>query len=395
MFNEGRYPEAEILARELTTRLPLAGIGWKALGVALKQMGKSADALKPMQRASALLPGDAETYSNLSATLQDLGRLEEAEECCRRALKLRPDYAEAYNNLGVALLDQGRLDEAEAGFRRALAIRPSFAAAYFNLHTLLLNENDMAPAIHCLEKALEINPSNDEHRFFLGMLLEYTGNHLSAKDHFEKLEKGANLYRAKLDAWRYLKSAEAELPAITGTNIQAFKLGLDIAVNNGLVLEFGVRFGSSIRQIASLVTQEVHGFDSFEGLPEQWHDEPTGSYSTKGVLPSVPNNVKLHAGWFIDTLPEFLLNHPGPVRFMNIDCDIYISTKTVLDLLSDRIIRNTVIVFDEYIGNEHWREDEFKAFQEAAVQYGWKYEYVSFSFFTKQVVIKIVSIEKK
>ena len=54
-----------------------------------------------------------------------------------------------------------------------------------------------------------------------------------------------------------------------------------------------------------------------------------------------------------------------------------------------QFIPGTVIVFDEYIGNEHWREDEFKAFQEAVLEYGWKYEYLCFSFVTKQVVVRI------
>ena len=46
--------------------------------------------------------------------------------------------------------------------------------------------------------------------------------------------------------------------------------------------------------------------------------------------------------------------------------------------------------FDEYIGNQHWREDEFKAFQEAVYLNQWECEYLAFSFFTKQVVIKIL-----
>ena len=70
-------------------------------------------------------------------------------------------------------------------------------------------------------------------------------------------------------------------------------------------------------------------------------------------------------------------------------CDIYSSTKTVLDLLAPRIVKGTVIIFDEYIGNEHWREDEYKAFQEAVKTNDWTYEYLAFSFFTKQVVVRI------
>jgi len=154
-------------------------------------------------------------------------------------------------------------------------------------------------------------------------------------------------------------------------------------------MEFGVRFGTSIRQIAALAKQEVHGFDSFEGLPEAWDNEPKGSYSTEGAIPLVPDNVTLHKGWFEETLPNFVAHHQGPVRFMNIDCDIYSSTKTIFNLLAKQITHGTIIVFDEYIGNTNWREDEFKAFQEAVLSNGWKYEYLCFSFFTKQVVIRI------
>ena len=150
-----------------------------------------------------------------------------------------------------------------------------------------------------------------------------------------------------------------------------------------------MRFGTSICQIAELVDQDVHGFDSFEGLPEVWANNPKGSYSTKGVIPSVQENVILHNGWFEETLPGFVEKYQAPVRFMNIDCDIYSSTKTVLEFLAKQIIPGTVMVFDEYIGNDNWREDEFKAFKEAASKHGWSYEYLCFSLITKQVVIRI------
>lgn len=389
MFNQGRYTEAEALALSMTSRFPIWGFGWKVLGAARKQLGRTADALKAMQIAAILAPGDADAHSNLATALLDLGRIEEAAASCRRALKIRPNFAEAHNNLGIALVDLGQLNEAAESFRRALKFRPQFAAAYFNLHALLLQPGDLTSAIECLEKAVEIDPSSDERRFFLAMLLDYTGKRRAAEDQFAIVAKGADLYRAKLDAWRHIQSANQTLPSITGSSVQTFRLAIDIAVNDGLVLEFGVRFGTSIRQIAGMVEQDVHGFDSFEGLPEQWNDEPKGTYSTHGELPEVPGNVQLHAGWFEDTLPEFLKSHAAPVRLMNIDCDIYSSTKTVLDLLSDRIVPGTVIVFDEYIGNEHWRDDEFRAFQEAVVTQGWHYTYVSFSFFTKQVVVQI------
>ena len=42
--------------------------------------------------------------------------------------------------------------------------------------------------------------------------------------------------------------------------------------NDGLICEFGVYKGKSIDRIAERVEGTVHGFDSFEGLPEYWRD---------------------------------------------------------------------------------------------------------------------------
>ena len=41
---------------------------------------------------------------------------------------------------------------------------------------------------------------------------------------------------------------------------------------NGLFLEFGVSAGRTVNYIASLVPDKtIYGFDSFEGLPEDWN----------------------------------------------------------------------------------------------------------------------------
>ena len=175
---------------------------------------------------------------------------------------------------------------------------PDYAEAHFNLYPLLLDPDDMTPSIKCMKRAVGIKPSRDDFSFYLGMLLDYSGKPQEAKPYFDTVKNGAAGNRAKLDAWHYIKSAKDNVPTMIGTSIQAFKLGIDAAIIEGLVLEFGVRFGTSIRQIASLVKQEVHGFDSFEGLPEAWGENPQGSYSTKGVIPSVPHNVTLQDGWF-------------------------------------------------------------------------------------------------
>jgi len=335
-------------------------------------------------------PNQPDALHLLGLISQQQGDSSLAVDLIKRALTVKPDNAKAHNNLANALKELGRLDEAVASYHKALEINPGFAAAHYNLHSLILDPDNMMPSITCMERAVAIDPNDTNYRFFLGLLLDFAGSSKQAAAHFEMVESGNNPDRAKLDAWRYIKSSSKKLPLIIGSSIQAFKLGIGAAVKDGLVLEFGVRFGTSIRQIAELVNQTVHGFDSFKGLPEAWHSLPKGSYSTKGEIPSVQENVVLLDGWFEETLPIFIEKHHQPIRFMNIDCDIYSSTKTVLDILAKQVSAGTVIAFDEYIGNETWREDEFRAFQEAVLKYGWKYEYLCFSFTTRQVVIRII-----
>jgi predicted O-methyltransferase YrrM len=134
----------------------------------------------------------------------------------------------------------------------------------------------------------------------------------------------------------------------------------------------------------------LHGFDSFQGLPEAWLVHPAGAYSTHGEAPDLPPNVELHVGLFEDTLAPFARDLQGPVRFANIDCDLLSATRTVLAGIAPRVAPGTILVFDEYVVNQGWRDDEYKAFQEAVAAHGWKYEYLAFGPLTGQAVVKIL-----
>lgn len=154
----------------------------------------------------------------------------------------------------------------------------------------------------------------------------------------------------------------------------------------GLYAEFGVADGASVNHAAQWLAGKrpgatIHGFDSFEGLPEDWTAtyERRGKFSRGGALPAVEANARLHKGWFDATLPPFLADHPGPAAFIHIDCDLYSSTRTVLDLLAPRLVKGTVIVFDEYFNYFGWREHEFKAWQEFVRDRKLAYRYLGFA----------------
>jgi len=171
-------------------------------------------------------------------------------------------------------------------------------------------------------------------------------------------------------------------------DLLSFALGA--AAKDGLALEFGVADGGSLRHLGAS-GRVLHGFDSFEGLPEAWSGtfERAGKFSRKGAPPPVPSNVVLHKGWFDATLPEFLRAHPEPVAFLHVDCDIYSSTKMVFAQLTPRLGPGAVIVFDEYFNYPNWERHEFKAFQEFIRDNGFAYRYLGFAQKNGHVAIQL------
>jgi len=193
-------------------------------------------------------------------------------------------------------------------------------------------------------------------------------------DSFDVLE--AAFFNAALDSARFYE--EFMLTARSfDTDLSLLEHAVGIAPANGLILEFGVASGRTIRHIAGLTGRPIHGFDSFEGLPESWRTGfEQGAFAQP--LPAVPGHVTLHKGWFSETLPPFLQTMNDPVALLHIDCDLYSSTAFVFDALKDRIQTGTVIVFDEYFNYPGWQQHEHKAFQEFTAASGHKFRFDSF-----------------
>lgn len=200
------------------------------------------------------------------------------------------------------------------------------------------------------------------------------------------------LAEAQKEAAAYARDNMKDALAIMHRD-DSLRIALERAPSNGLILEFGVGGGDSIRHIAALAGgRTVHGFDSFEGLPEDWvgRHEERGHYSLGGTPPEVPANVILHRGLFETTLPDFLDAHDGPCAFLHVDCDLYSSARTVLEALTPRIEPGTIILFDEYFNYPSWRDHEHKAFQEFTATNAISYDYLLWGHQEVAVVIKSV-----
>ena len=74
---------------------------------------------------------------------------------------------------------------------------------------------------------------------------------------------------AKREAVDYIVAHMGEAMVLQD-RLDLLKFALSRAPETGLVLEFGVEKGASLRHLASLTKRDVHGFDSFEGLPGDW-----------------------------------------------------------------------------------------------------------------------------
>ena len=157
---------------------------------------------------------------------------------------------------------------------------------------------------------------------------------------------------------------------------------LDNLIKEGVVLEFGVFKGHSINFMSNTLKDKLFfGFDSFEGLQENWKGSGLAKnhFSLRGKLPKVNDNVNLISGWFSSTLPQFLKNFNDQICLIHIDCDTYESSKEVLSMLKDYIDKGTVIIFDEYFGYPGWKTGEYKALQEFIIEQNINYKYLAIS----------------
>jgi predicted O-methyltransferase YrrM len=208
-------------------------------------------------------------------------------------------------------------------------------------------------------------------------------------DRFDVVKAAA--IKAGLESAAYYEQHMLMAQPFSGRH-RLLKHAVGLARPQGLFLEFGVAGGESIRWTAEIHPGTIYGFDSFEGLPEDWRDRyPKGRFATNP--PAVPGNVVLVQGLFADTFPAFLKERREPISFVHIDCDLYSSTKCVFDHLGPLLEPGTVILFDEYFNYPAWQQDEFKAFQETVAANGLNYRYDSFVPMGTQVCVVILPKE--
>lgn len=146
--------------------------------------GDTMAALGYYKRALELDPENADACNNLGVALRTLGRFAEAEVALRQAIRLRPESASAHINLGIVMRSLGRMDEALTAFRKTIDIDPNLAAAHNNLGNALKVLRRYDEALASLDRAVALDPAYADAHFNRALVLAARGDPEAAEAGF-------------------------------------------------------------------------------------------------------------------------------------------------------------------------------------------------------------------
>jgi len=323
---------------------------------------------------------DDRVFSNYSVILQSQGELNKAELYSRTAIAINPKNSNAYLNLGNILQDYGKLQEAEFSYRKAIELNPKFADAAWNLYGI---SNNIDEAEKRINLCLTIDQNHLKAKLTLSALKFHQGDQ-SLFDHFMKSNYKDHPIMRSLK-W---VSTLPKLPELYFHRWAVFDDMTKISEKNRPFYEFGVWRGESFKYLINTF-KKGYGFDTFNGIPEDWHDENIGQYSAKGIIPKIDGGTVI-AGKFEDTLPKFFSN-PRPIAsIVNFDADLYSSTLCALNFSKPIIDKKTILIFDEFLTNKNWELDEYKALNEFCSKNNFNYEVLAVSYISKQVAVRLI-----
>ena len=384
------------------------------LGTILLKLGKLQIAKSCFEKAIEINPSYATAHNNLGLVYKNLVELQKAKICYEKAIEIDSNFVDAHNNLGVVLKRLGELQKAKSSFEKAIEINPSAAVVHNNLGVVFEELGELQKAKSCTEKAIEINPNYvdaywnlhsftsdiDEALTILKKTYEIDNKYIRAKimisalqgfkgnfNEFDALIASSDSNHPYMRSIKWIFSLP-KLPKIFFNRWNFYDAVIALAENSRPFYEFGVWYGISFQYLINNF-KKGFGFDTFTGIPEPWHDsQPKGAYSSFGAVPKIAGG-KFIVGKFEDTLPKFFSKKRPLASLINFDADLYSSTLCALNNSNKVIDRKSILIFDEFLMNKNWENDEYKALNEFCDNFNYSYEVIAISFFSKQIAIKL------
>jgi tetratricopeptide (TPR) repeat protein len=385
LYARGDVAEATATLEEANRRVPG---DWELVGRLVMMLCTQ----RRVEAARALVtpflaPGNPGPLLHLADSCWRTGNYSEAVATYRAATEAAPDAAAPLVSLLKAQLGLGHFAEVEQVLAGAHARRFRHPGLALTRGRLAVDRGEWDAALAHFGEAHRLAPAEPLPAFYL----RGTEWFLSGATQLPKgvpQEPGDRL-GAKWRSLALYKHAPGRKGAV-GIPLRLLARALEAAPRDGLLLEFGVFHGRSANFLAERTERTVHGFDSFVGLPEDWSEaERRGSYSTHGLLPPVRANVRLHPGWFEHTVPPFLAEARQPVALAHIDCDLYSSTRTVLEAMRPFLVEGSVLVFDDYAGYPGFEQHEKRAFEELVATHGLGVEFLAVAYLERELAVRI------
>jgi tetratricopeptide (TPR) repeat protein len=266
-------------------------------GIILQGRGEPALAIEAYQRALALNPRSIAAMCGLGLALKQAGRTGDAIACWNQLIKHAPDFPDSYVALALVRIDQRQFPEAERLLRAALKADPTYAPGMQNLGFVYQLQDKLDDAVRCYEAALAMQPSSVESLINMGSVQHRLRQSSAALESFQRalalkpdsiaaqyncaqelllhgdFERGWALYEARFAWW---KESGYQLPVFNrhrwrGENPCGLTILLVAEQGLGDTLQF-IRYAPEVAALGATVVLEcqpalarllhgVHGID--------------------------------------------------------------------------------------------------------------------------------------
>lgn len=123
-FQQGRFREAETMARTHLAVQPDAVLAANVLGLSMLNQGRTRESAEVFARMVERWPEDIACWNNLAMALRQESRLDQAHDAYAQALRLQPRNAQLLANMGFLQMEWKRIVKAKEYLTQACEIDP-------------------------------------------------------------------------------------------------------------------------------------------------------------------------------------------------------------------------------------------------------------------------------
>jgi len=184
--DSGNLSEAERIARAVLAENPQHLEALQLFGALLMAQKRPREAIAPLEEA-ARHSANSELETHLAIALREIGRTDEAVAWLYRAIERAPVCVRAYQELGNLLRAKRRYVEAESVLKRGLEAAPTVPELSLALGGVCLDRADSGGAKIAFARALSIVPGNADALVGFGIALQYDGDFARAAERFRRV----------------------------------------------------------------------------------------------------------------------------------------------------------------------------------------------------------------